>query len=449
MKKIYFIIIFLIILVIVSLFVFNNRVVSIITLDINPSIQINLDKNERVKKVIALNSDAKDIVKGNFRNKSFNDVIDSITDNVVEKGYADNDQIVVLFYSTGSIDDLEYQDKIRESFDRNNIYTDLIVINNVSEEDKKFAKENNISLAKAAYINSIKEEIEIPIDLLIDKPVVELRETKNTGKYCDSDYFLEGDFCLKERERYSANGGLVCPRGYFEYNGICYYETPFIETGKLICDNGELINGECVNTVVDDYEVEYSCSRGELMRKSDVSPIGGSDRDKFYCVDKSSGVAPTLRCLLEPHIILGGKCYVGPAPTINGGCPNNDTLVNGGCYSLDPGDQWQCPNGSIYEKSKGTYVELCPDTLTYIEPTITGYKCSDGFVLKDNKCVKEEKHEARMERICPSGYSMVEFDRCIDYNKTISKIDGYICEGEARVKGTYCVLYDIVDAYHN
>ena len=122
MKKIYFIVIFLIILVIASLFVFNNRVVSTITLDINPSIQINLDKNERVKKVIALNSDAKDIVKGNFRNKSFDDVIDSITDNVVEKGYADNDQIVVLFYSIGSIDDLKYQDRIRESFDRNNVY---------------------------------------------------------------------------------------------------------------------------------------------------------------------------------------------------------------------------------------------------------------------------------------------------------------------------------------
>ena len=87
--------------------------------------------------------------------------------------------------------------------------------------------------------------------------------------------------------------------------------------------------------------------------------------------------------------MIGGKCANGPAPLINGGCPNGDTVINGGCYTIDDEDQWVCPNGSIYEKSKGTYVDLCPDTFTYREPEIKGYSCNEEFKFVDNKCKKK------------------------------------------------------------
>ncbi len=43
----------------------NNQIMSTITLDINPSIEINLNKDNKVISVIALNEDAKDIVESN------------------------------------------------------------------------------------------------------------------------------------------------------------------------------------------------------------------------------------------------------------------------------------------------------------------------------------------------------------------------------------------------
>ena len=84
----------------VSVILFNNRIVSTITLDINPSIEISLTKNEKVKKVKALNSDAKDVINKNLKGKSLDKALDVITKNIVEKAR-------VVWQGTGyAIDDI-------------------------------------------------------------------------------------------------------------------------------------------------------------------------------------------------------------------------------------------------------------------------------------------------------------------------------------------------------
>ena len=50
--------------------IINNKPISIITLDINPSIKISLTKDQRIKNIIALNDDAKKIVSGDLKNLS-------------------------------------------------------------------------------------------------------------------------------------------------------------------------------------------------------------------------------------------------------------------------------------------------------------------------------------------------------------------------------------------
>lgn len=450
MKKIIIAFVIFLILTITGFIIWSNRTVSKITLDINPSIEINLKKGNKVKSVVALNDDAKELINEDFKGKELDKVVDTIANKITESDYAKEKYMVILLHSEGNVDNKNIEVIIRNNFDEKNIGLDIVVIENITKEDKKLAKKYNISPTKAAYINSVLEEQEnVPIDSIVNKSITELGETKNTGKYCPSDYKLEGDFCIKAIGTTDATPGDVCKNGYYEYEGKCYLETPFEETDKLVCNNEfKLVDNNCVKTETINANPEYKCDKGELMRKGDVNPIGSADNDKMYCIDKSTGKAPTLRCLIGNHIIINGKCYVGPAPTINGGCPNNDTLVNGGCYSLDPGDQWQCPNGAIYEKSKDTYIDLCPDTFTYINPTITGYTCpEEKYTLKDKKCIFEEIEPAEKERICPTGYTKVDYDRCIDKNKIEPKISGYICDGkDVRVEGNKCVTYKIIDA---
>lgn len=435
---------------IVFSFLLNKEQLSTITLDINPSMEIKYNKNDQVKSVKALNKDAKKIVSNDLKGKKLDDILGIIASKVIDNNYLDDDRLVIILYSDGKYNNDELEKKISSKFIEKNVDPYIIKINNITDEDKKVASKYNVSPAKAAYINSIKREnSKIPVENLINRNLNELEEIKVMGNYCKSGYVLHGDFCYKEKERYQALKGEVCPKGYYEFEGTCYEETPFIDTDEIICrDDFKLVDKKCVRELVDEVIPEYTCESGVLKTEGEIRWHGW--KGGSACVDESTGQAPILRCLTNSgHVFINGKCANGPAPLIDGGCPNGDTAINGWCYSIDDEDQWVCPDGDIYEKSKGTYVEICPDTLTYTEPTVKGYKCHDGFKLKDNKCVKEEIEDTMKKRICQSGYEMVDYDRCINKNKVADKISGYVCLNDDTLEGKECIIYDVIEAIHN
>lgn len=437
-------VVLVLILGVCTYFYLSNKTSTIITLDINPSIEIHLKSNEEVKEIIPLNDDAKKVVSDSMVGTNIYEAISLITRKVVDEGFVPDGELSIILYSEGNeVSNLEKT--IKDDFKKEGREVTLIKVDYVSDEDKELAKKYNISPAKVSYLNELTEENEnVTVETLIEKPVKEIEEFKESGFYCDSGYTLEGDRCVKEIGREPAKEGYVCQSGYIEYKGKCYRETGLIDLDEVECPKDRtLIDGECVFRIEEKPEPEYECSKGELMRKGDVNPIGAKDNDKMYCIDKSTGKSPTLKCLLNSgHIMINGNCYNGPAPTINGGCPNGDTLRNGKCYSKDDGSQWQCPDGHIYDKS----LKLCPDTLTYIEPTLKGYKCNDGFTLIDNKCIKEDIEYAMHKQGCPSGYTLADDNRCYDFSKSVEKINGYYCEKEARLEGNECIILEVKEA---
>ena len=73
MKKIIILLVIIILLLVVGIFgyiKYTNKIVSTVTLDINPSIEINLNKSNKVVNVIALNEDAKDIIGSDLKGKT-------------------------------------------------------------------------------------------------------------------------------------------------------------------------------------------------------------------------------------------------------------------------------------------------------------------------------------------------------------------------------------------
>lgn len=446
------IIVFLLLVGILTIILINNRTVLTITLDINPSMEIHLGKNEKVRNIIALNEDAKELINKDLNGKSIEEVFGTIAEKVIKKDYIEDGKVIILISFKGKENKEKINEVINKSFQEKKFATEIIVIENITKEDEKFAKKNHITPAKAAYIQSItKENEKISTTSLLDKSIKELQETQKTGRYCEEGYHLEGHFCSREIGVAATSTGKICPTGYYEYEEKCYLEVPSEEGNELVCREGFLLeDNQCIHRETASLEEEYTCERGELLRKGDVSPVGAIDNDKMYCIDKSTGQEPTLRCLTINHIMIEGKCYVGPAPVINGGCLNGDPLVNGGCYSPDDGDQWVCPNGQIYEKSKDIYVDLCPDTFTYLEPTITGYTCPKDFTQEEDQCVKIEKEETRHNKYCPTGYTMLENERCIDQSQTAEKEDGLVCLQEnTRLKDNQCILYETIDAKHS
>ncbi len=457
-KKIIYILVGLIfILGIMGFILWNNRTISTITLDINPSVEIKLGKNEKVKSVKALNEDAKDIITSDLKGTSLEDSINKLTEKVIEKGYAEEGRVVVLVYSKGSTDNQNVEEIVRKSFDERHIQLELIAVENISKEDIKLAKKNNISPAKAAYINSIVEEkAKIEIKDLVEKPVEELLETKNTGRYCSEGYQLEGDFCLKEVKRVKAPDGLVCPEGYYDYEGVCYEEVPSEELDEMFCqDEFELMGNKCRRTIIIEAEPkEFSCPRGEAKTRSEMELTGPDAGDANYvvCVDTSHATHPVNPCELpadDPteRTFVGGRCYWHRAPVIAEGCPGK-VQVDGMCWD-DASNILICV-GARDGKQYSSRDEFCENSIEYIDPIVTEYRCEDGFKLNGNKCEKEEEMDAMHERTCPKNYTLVNNDRCINHDKTANKTNGFVCDEEnTRLKGNECIYYEIVESNHS
>ena len=456
-KKLFISVGVLIVIVVLGIIIWNNRTVSIVTLDINPSIELRLNKDDKVKSVKALNKDAKEIITKDLKGNDLENSIKILADNLVDKGYAENGDIVVLIYSSGNVFVNDVYDVIRESFNELEINPSIIVVENISKEDIKLAKKNDISPAKAAYINSIIEDKkEVDMQLLISKPVNELLEVERTGRYCDDGYTLEGDFCEKEIKRFKASEGLVCPEGYFEQEGICYEDVPGEETGNLYCPSEFTMDGvRCVRTITREaIPSKFKCNQGEPKTRAEMQLTGEDAEDANYivCIDTSNATHPVTPCELpadDPteRAFIGGKCYWHRAPVIESGCPGK-IQVDGFCWD-DASNVLICAgyrDGDQYSSRS----EYCVHSIKYIDPVVTEYKCEDGYELKGNKCVREEDMDAMQEKICPAGYTLVDSGRCLNFKKSVDKEQGLVCNQDySKLQGNTCIIYDVVDAHHS
>lgn len=445
-------IVYLSMVIIIGLLLYLNRTTSIITLDINPSIQINLKSNNRVKKVIALNEDAKEVISNNLNGKTIDDAINTITSNIVTKGYVESDQVEVILYSSGIIKNDELGEKIKASFNEYDIFSDVIIVDDVTKKDEDLAKKHNISPAKAYYINSLIEENDsITVEDLLDKTAKEIKESKETGKYCDNGYTLDGDRCLKEINRVSASNGMICPNGYMMYENNCYKEVPIEHTDKLECrDEFNLREDKCIRTSEFDAKPsKVSCPKGieSTYYDAHLTEADAENANDVICLDTTNAKHPVSPC--ETHdgteyTVANGKCYWHRAPVIAAGCPGK-VQVKGTCWD-DATGIYIC-EGDRDGRRYTSRDEYCEKSIKYIKPTVLEYTCPEGYEVKSDKCTKDEVEDAQYEQICPQGYDKVNNDRCINFKDTEKKEEGLVCNHEnAKLKGTECIIYDVIES---
>ena len=443
-KKIILITILAIIILVIALlgyFIWDNRTTSIITLDINPSIKIKLNKNNEVKKIIPINKDAKKITNNISlkENKKLDYVINRISDEIEGNGFLTEANLVeIILYTEGNISTNEVKKIISESFNEDNIAADIIIIKNITKEDIKLAKKYNINPAKAAYINSItKDKTYIDTKNLINRSIKEIKNTKETGYYCEEGYILEGTMCLKEKQRIKATKGDICPNGYNEYNGICYERIEGTITNNLKCrENYTLEGNTCIEKritdAIADCEEAYDFGLEKCVKKTYVGEA------EEYC-----RITPG-EDLLYNHRCLGRK------PTINGGCLGSDVVIDGWCYDTSANSgyepDWICQNNGDIEFLDPSEDHKCY-TKEYTDPK--RYYCEGNAKLEDKKCIDINKELAFQEHICPEGYTKLEDETCINFNNTIDKEQGYICnEPFSKIINNTCIIYDAIEANH-
>ena len=434
----------------IGFLMFKEESLYTITLDINPSIELKVNKDNKVKRVKALNDDGKDIISDDIKNISLDDALEKITEKVIEKGYILDNEVVIVISSTGNYDNDKVKDKLEKSFIEKNIHPEVIVIEHITNDDIKLANQYDITPAKAAYINSILDKNDkVEVESLVDKSVRELKETKETGKYCDPGYYLEGDFCIKKEEILAASKGEVCPVEYYDYNGKCYKDVGSVEIDELECNgDNQILDGDmCLFKEHIDAKPNFKCEVGELIRRDFIGVPEireNGDPNEYLCEDQSNASYPTERCYLQEHAIINGMCAMGPKPLLPTatGCEGHDINYNGGCYDPYPDEPYVCPNGERFD----TNTEPCKDTFTYTKAS-GEYTCPDGYTLSGHECLKDREEKAHKKRVCLGEYTMVETGRCLDLNDQVDFISGYKCDrDDARVEGDKCVVITVVDA---
>ena len=170
--------------------VFDTKVVSRITMDINPSIEIGLNKDNLVVEVKSLNEDSQKIIKDNYSGKKLDETINKIVDNLKINNYLNDDDNTILVNVIS--EDSTLKDYIKNSFEsvinEKKISSELIVLEvKETEELKELADKYNVTVAKIYYIEEkLSDNSTLTIEDLKDASLNEINlKTENIKEEID------------------------------------------------------------------------------------------------------------------------------------------------------------------------------------------------------------------------------------------------------------------------
>lgn len=166
-----------------------NRTCAIVSLDINPSIQIEVDNNAKIIKVEGMNDDGKSIDFTGIKGCNINEGIKTIKDILVEKEYLKNNKDVlvgVAFVKDG--DKAAYEENIKEAVFSTFDTETIAYIKAEDKDDVIEAKEQGISLGRYEASKAVADEE--TKKKIINAPVKEITEQikdKENVIYYDSE----------------------------------------------------------------------------------------------------------------------------------------------------------------------------------------------------------------------------------------------------------------------
>ncbi len=152
--------------IIMGVLVFGNMNASAtVAFDVNPSIELEVSKNEKIKDVKALNADAEKVIgEMDLEGVDLNVAVNAIIGSMVMNGYltADRNSILVSVKSKNAKHAEQLQNAIRgdieQTLGESGIEASVIVQSYGKNSDaEKIAEQNHISVAKANLIEKIIE----------------------------------------------------------------------------------------------------------------------------------------------------------------------------------------------------------------------------------------------------------------------------------------------------
>ena len=124
-----------------------DQAYAVVSLDINPSIQIEADSKQRIIKVEGVNDDGKNIDFSDIKDIPLNEGIQRIKEKLVEKNYLDSNKEVLVGVYIKNGDNVSYEEDLQKAI-RTTFDTEDITYVKADKEEVDEAKTENISLGR-------------------------------------------------------------------------------------------------------------------------------------------------------------------------------------------------------------------------------------------------------------------------------------------------------------
>lgn len=157
---------------------YKETAYAVVSLDINPSIQIEVDNNKTILKVEGMNNDGKNIDFKDLKGLNINDGIQKIKDILVEKNYLkENRDVLVAFALVNEDENTDYEESVLGVI-QSTFKSEKVTYVKGNKEDVKEAKSAGISLGRYEVLQVANENEKKEIDKAPVKEITELIKDK-------------------------------------------------------------------------------------------------------------------------------------------------------------------------------------------------------------------------------------------------------------------------------
>lgn len=305
-----------------------------VEIDVNPSIELKLNKNEKIIKASALNNDGKKILKGlDLNGSSLNIGVHAIIGSMYKNGYIDELKNSVLISVKN--DDIKLQEQLQKKLSEEisevlntysispSVLTQEYKSNNNTE---KLAKENGISNGKAEFIDKIIkskltnkngkvytfEELSNlninELNVILNSKNKDIENVNISGKASTKKYIGESiakDIAIKDSNEKSITN-LEIELDY--ENGIFVYEVSFDAGRKEYDYEIDAISGKIIDkeVEVDDdnktTKTTQSKSSSSSSSKNSSSNTSSSSKNNIISRSKAKSIALNNASVKESNI---------------------------------------------------------------------------------------------------------------------------------------------------
>ncbi|GAA0079083.1 hypothetical protein UT300005_34620 [Clostridium sp. CTA-5] len=168
-----------------------QKAYAVVSLDINPSIQIEVNNKKKIVKVEGINADGKNIDLSSVNGLDINDGIENIKSILVEKNYLNKDgEVLVGFALLDGKEDETYENTIKDVI-QTTFKSENVTYVKANKDAVEEAKTKGISLGRYEATRSLNEDVKSDIEDIPVKEITSLIKDKGNYIHWEADDVIE------------------------------------------------------------------------------------------------------------------------------------------------------------------------------------------------------------------------------------------------------------------